>query len=70
MTTQLPFDRNTAHLSVFSTVRNIIIEQNSSIQVNGGITISLVRKPSMFEAEVLALCFPLRIESPFERNTA
>jgi hypothetical protein len=40
---ELPFERNTAYLSRFSCVKNVTFVQNSSIQVNGGSTVSLVR---------------------------
>jgi hypothetical protein len=68
--TELPFDRNKAYLSGFSSVININFAQNSSIQVNGGSTILLLRKPQCVKQKGLAPCFPLRIYLPFERNTA
>jgi hypothetical protein len=40
---ELPFERNTALLSGFSSVTNITFVQSNSIQVNGRSTISLVR---------------------------
>jgi hypothetical protein len=50
MRIELPDERNTACHSVFSCVRNITFIPNSSIQVNGKSTASLVRKPLMLEA--------------------
>jgi hypothetical protein len=41
---ELPFERNTAYLLGFSSVRNISFLQNSSIQVNWGNTVSLGKK--------------------------
>jgi hypothetical protein len=50
MRIELPVERNTPYLSVFSYVRIITFVQNSSIQVNGRSSISLVRKATMLEA--------------------
>jgi hypothetical protein len=42
--------------------------ENSSIQVNGRSTISLVRFPSILETGGIAHCFFLRIEFIYEMN--
>jgi hypothetical protein len=59
---ELIFERNTAYASEISNVRDINFLQNSSIPVKGRSTISLVRKLSMLEAEVLAHCLAVRNE--------
>jgi hypothetical protein len=58
MRIELPVERNTAYLSVFSCVWNITIVPNSSIQVNGRNTVSIVRKASMLEAGGSGTMFP------------
>jgi hypothetical protein len=69
--TELSFERNTANVYGFSNVRNITFAQNSSIHMNGRSTVSLVKKNKQnWNQEVLAPCFPGRIELTFERNTA
>jgi hypothetical protein len=55
---QLPFERNTAYLSGFSSVRNITFVENSSIEVNERTTVSLLRKPSMLEEGGANTMFP------------
>jgi hypothetical protein len=49
MITELIFEKNTAYLSGISNVSNISIVPNSSIQVKGTSTVSLVGKLSMLE---------------------
>jgi hypothetical protein len=50
MRIELIFERNTAYLSGISNVSNITIVPNSSIQVKGTSTVSLVRKLPMLAA--------------------
>jgi hypothetical protein len=52
------FERNTAYLPGFSSVRNITFVQKSSIQVNGRNTESLGRKTFLLEAGVSSTLFP------------
>jgi hypothetical protein len=66
---ELLFEKSTAYLSEFSSVRNITFVQNSSIQVSGRFTVSPGRKASMLEGGGGAHCFPFRMELACERNT-
>jgi hypothetical protein len=47
---ELTLKRNIASLSGFYSVKNIIFVQNSSFQVNGRSTVSLVREQLMLQA--------------------
>jgi hypothetical protein len=67
---ELPFARNTAYLSGFSSSGNINIVQHSSIQVMGRSSVSLVRKRSMLDTGECTLLFHVRIELTFEMNNA
>jgi hypothetical protein len=58
VTIGLTFERNTANLTEFLTVRKITFVQNNSFQVDERNTISLVRNPSMFKAEGSITFFP------------
>jgi hypothetical protein len=55
---EFPFKSNVAYLSGFSSMRNIIFVQNSSILVKGRRIVSLGRKPSMFQARRSCILYP------------
>jgi hypothetical protein len=58
MRIELPFERNTAYHSGFSSVRNINFVQNISIQVKGRSTESLGKRPCKLEAGGSSTLFP------------
>jgi hypothetical protein len=66
---ELPSERNTAYLLGFSSVKNITIVQNSSIQVSGISLVDLGRKPSMLEARESSTLILYENYVNFERNT-
>jgi hypothetical protein len=58
MRIELPFERKTAYLCGFSSVRNKTFVQNSSIKVNGRSSVSVGRKLSMLETGGCSTLFP------------
>jgi hypothetical protein len=65
---ELAFERSTAYLWGFQSVRSTIFGQKRHFQVNGRDTLSLVSRCHGLQQEVLAHCFLVRIEVVAERN--
>jgi hypothetical protein len=67
---KLNFERDTAYLWGYSSVKIINFVQNASIQVKVRSTVSLVRDPSMLEPEGPSTLFSCETELTFERKIA